>query len=370
MWPKSKRRSHGVRHWTINESLLFHCGVTLSHWLPSLWTGLDTTAFTCHYGVCKRPPGDLHRWSRRSNVVAPTCTLEAHGLELPSPPPSPPLHPLPPPSIRSRGRGRGPGEGDSPAAFSISPWQGLLFFLSCLLGSSSSLFFLQKGRKTNLEHTQLTCHRRWLAQRLALAPWQLKGAGWASPSSQPQEEGKGGRRRDAYLLGAWEGGGHSSPPAPPPQGTPGLSPTASCPGLHYTPSTSSSHWMLKEASHPKEGKVCVREIHAAAWMEAEAGKGRERFPPWAQDNRPAVWEELGVFPPDLRSPYRSFTGFSVWGWGGLMFFGGGVCVKMLAVLQTQPQPHRLTRRATHSRGPVITTGWNRKLKKYVNNAHF
>ena len=121
-------------------------------------------------------------------------------------PPIPTPPPPAPPSIRSRGRGRGPGEGGSPAAFSISPRQGLLFFLSCLLGSSSSLFFLQKGRKTNLEHTQLTCHRRWLAQRLALAPWQLKGAGWASPSSQPQEEGKGGRRRDAYLLGAWEGG--------------------------------------------------------------------------------------------------------------------------------------------------------------------
>lgn len=101
--------------------------------------------------------------------MAPTRTSEAHGLELPSSPiPTPP--PPAPPSIRSRGRGRGPGEGGSPAAFSISPRQGLLFFLSCLLGSSSSLFFLQKGRKTNLEHTQLTCHRRWLAQRLALAP--------------------------------------------------------------------------------------------------------------------------------------------------------------------------------------------------------
>lgn len=97
--------------------------------------------------------------------MAPTRTLEARGWDS-----HPPIRSPAPPSIRSRGRARGPGEGGSPAAFSISPRQGLLFFLSCLLGSSSSLFFLQKGRKTNLEHTQLTCHRRWLAQRLALAP--------------------------------------------------------------------------------------------------------------------------------------------------------------------------------------------------------
>ena len=191
---------------------------------------------------------------------------------------------------------------------------------------------------------------------------------------EPQQPAPGRRKRreKARCLSAWGlgRGGHSSSPAPPPQGTPGLSPTASCPGLHYTPSTSSSHWMLEEASHPKEGKVCVREIHAAAWREAEAGKGRERFPPWAQDNRPAVWEELGVFPPDLRSLLTEVSLVSVFGGGVDWCFLGGLCVKMLAVLETQPQPHRLTRRATHSRGPVITIEWNRKFKKYVNNEHF
>lgn len=63
---------------------------------------------------------------------------------------------------------------ERPAVFSISPWQGLLFFLSCLLGSSSSLFFLQKGRKANLEHTQLTCHRRCLGPALGIGSLTVK----------------------------------------------------------------------------------------------------------------------------------------------------------------------------------------------------
>ena len=93
-----------------------------------------------HCGMWKGPPlvpcaGDL----RGNDVVTPTLALEAPELEF-----------LPPAPIRSRGR---LGGMESPAAFSISPRQGLLFFLSCLLGSSSSLFFLQKGRKANLEHT-------------------------------------------------------------------------------------------------------------------------------------------------------------------------------------------------------------------------
>lgn len=63
---------------------------------------------------------------------------------------------------------------ERPVVFSISPRQGLLFFLSCLLGSSSSLFFLQKGRKANLEHTQLTCHRWWLGPALGIGSLTVK----------------------------------------------------------------------------------------------------------------------------------------------------------------------------------------------------
>lgn len=124
-------------------------------------------------------------------MVAPTRHLGC--LRLNSHPPHHPHHPPAPASIRSRGRGRGLGEGGSPAAFSISPRQGLLFFLSCLLGSSSSLFFLQKVGRPIWEHTQLTCHRRWLAQRLALAPPMPKGAGGrAQPApGRSEKEGEG-----------------------------------------------------------------------------------------------------------------------------------------------------------------------------------
>lgn len=87
--------------------------------------------------------------------------------------------------------------------FSISPLHDLLFFLSCLLGSSSSLFFLQKGRKANLEHTQvMSSTTAWLWACL----WLLDNEKARVGESQCPP-GKGGRRRDAYLLGPL----HSSP---------------------------------------------------------------------------------------------------------------------------------------------------------------
>ena len=53
---------------------------------------------------------------------------------------------------------------------------------------------------------------------------------------------------------------------------------------------------------------------------------------------------------------QKFHWFQCLGVGWTDALGGDVCMKMLPVLKTQPQSHRLTRRATHSRGPIITTG--------------
>lgn len=99
-----------------------------------------------------------------------------------------------------------------------------------------------------------------LAQRLALALWQLKGTGWVSPAASTEEQGKGGRMQDSYLLGLL-GPSILSPCTLLPQGTSGFSSHNLLSGeallvggrLHFL-STSSSYWMREEASHPKEGK--------------------------------------------------------------------------------------------------------------------
>lgn len=148
------------------------------------------------------------------------------------------------------------------AVFGISLPQGLLFFLSCLLGSSSSLFFLQKGRKANLEHTQLTCHGRWFGPVLGIGSLTVKRPEWASPAASTEEQGKGARRRDPYLQDH-DPACHSFPCALLSPGTSGchshnLLPTQRPPLPRRYPhflSTSSSSWMCEEASHPIEGKV-------------------------------------------------------------------------------------------------------------------
>lgn len=197
---------------------------------------------------------------------------------------------------------------ERPAVFSISPRQELLFFLSCLLGSSSSLFFLQKGRKANLEHTQLTCHRRWLGPVLGIGSLTVKRHRVGEPSGQHWGTRK--RRENARFLSAQASQAplHSFPPAH--SSLQGLLASAhrvsrlEGPRCSVAASTFCPPLPLTECvrKHPtqRRGKSASAEIHAAALV---GGKGRKRekehFPFWTQDNCAVIWEKLGVFPPRL-----------------------------------------------------------------------
>lgn len=142
-----------------------------------------------------------------------------------------------------------------------------------------------------------------LAQHLALAPWQLKGTGWASPCHRTEEQGKGGRMRDAYLCRPCRPL-HSFPLLTPPSRDFWLRLTQSpasrallFSGRLHSLSTSSSDWMHEEASHPKERKVWISRDPCSSLVGGRSRKReKEHFPFWIQDNCVALWEKLGVFP--------------------------------------------------------------------------
>ena len=244
-YPKPLTALSVVRAWCCGIDVLWgHCGI---------WDGLaQVTSEGTTWWLPHSPLPRLLSWG--------------------STPPPPPWSSTPPPT-------HGLAGGGEPSTFSISPPQGLLFFLSCLLGSSSSLFFLQKGRKANLEHTQLTCHRGWLAQRLALAPWQLKGAGRPA-QGQPREQGKGGRRRDAYLPRPGGRGPILLPPLLLP-GDPWPQRQASGPrpaaGRLHALSTPSSYWMREEAAALRRESLHQQRSRLQPWGRQKQEEGESIF---------------------------------------------------------------------------------------------
>lgn len=96
---------------------------------------------------------------------------------------------------------RGPDWGWRDQPFSVSALDKSCYF-SCHVcwGPAQVCFSCRKaGRPIWNTHNSHVINDD-LAQRLALAPWQLKGTGWASPAASTEEQGKGGRMRDSYLL--------------------------------------------------------------------------------------------------------------------------------------------------------------------------
>lgn len=84
----------------------------------------------------------------------------------------------------------------------ISPAQVLLFFLSCLLRRWSSLFFLQKGRKANLEKKS-ACMSSALTWPWCpvLARWQFIGREWVRQCYSRQLKSRGKKKMgDLNLL--------------------------------------------------------------------------------------------------------------------------------------------------------------------------
>lgn len=166
------------------------------------------------------------------------------------------------------------------AVFSISPRQGLLFFLSCLLGSSSSLFFLQKGRKAHLEHIQLTCHWWWLGPALVIGSLTVKRHRVGEPQQLALRNKEKEGECEILICAGLAGPSILSPCSLLPQETSGLSSHNLLPGrallfsgrLSFL-STSSSYWMHEEASHPKEGKVWISRDPCSSLL---VGKSRKR----------------------------------------------------------------------------------------------
>lgn len=121
-----------------------------------------------------------------------------------------------------------------------------------------------------------------LAQRLALAPWQLKGTGWASLSSQHWGTRK--RRENARFLSvqALQASPFFSPAHSSLKGLLASAHTTACwrgPAVQWPPPLSVHLFLLTECvrKHPtlRRGKSESAEIHAAALWRAKAGRGRK-----------------------------------------------------------------------------------------------
>lgn len=197
---------------------------------------------------------------------------------------------------------------ERPAVFSISPWQGLLFFLSCLLGSSSSLFFLQKGRKANLEHTQLTCHRRCLGPALGIGSLTVKRHRVGEPQRPALRNKEKEGECKILICSARTGPLHSFPPAY--SSLKGLLASAHTisrlerPRCSVAASTFCPPLPLTECvrKHPtlRRGKVWISRDPCSSLVGGKSRKReKEHFPFWTQDNHAVIWEKLGIFPPRL-----------------------------------------------------------------------
>lgn len=196
------------------------------------------------------------------------------------------------------------GGGDN-SLFPISPQQGLLFFLSCLLGSSSSLFFLQKGRKANLEHSQLTCHRRGLGPVLGTGSLTVKRPRAGEPQwpalRNKEKEGEG----EIFIYRPHPSPCHSPPPSrdswPQPllaPGRPAARAAPTCVHPHLCPPLPLAECVRKHPTLRGE-KPGPAEIHAAACGRQRQEDGERTFSRSGLRQSCRFGERLDVFPPRL-----------------------------------------------------------------------